>query len=72
MINNLPQDKKFIATEMEAFALFYIAKMLNKKAACIVNVVDSRFKPDKTVTSEDREKKLSKMIELALKTSLKL
>ena len=72
MINNLPKDKRFIATEMEAFALFYIAKMLGKKAACILNVVDSRYKPEITISSEEREKKLNKMIELALKSSLKL
>ena len=57
---------------MEAFALFYIAKMLNKKAACILTVVDSKFKPETIVTSEEREKKLDNMIKIALNASLKL
>ncbi len=72
MVNQFPKDLNLLAVEMEAFALFYIANMLNKKAACIVSVVDSRFKPDKIVTSEEREHNLNKMIELALETSLKL
>ena len=57
---------------MEAFSLFYIAKLCNKKAACLLTVVDSRYKPDQKITSEERERKLDNMIEIALKTSLKL
>ncbi len=72
MVANFPKDLNIIAIEMEAFALFYIANMLGKKAACVVSVVDSRFKPDDTITSEDREKNLNQMIELALKSCLKL
>ena len=72
MVNHFPKDINILAVEMEAFALFYIARMLNKKAACIVSVVDSRFKPNQVVTAEQREQNLNKMIELALKTSLKL
>ncbi len=72
MINHLPKELNIIAVEMEAFALFYIANMLNRHAACLLTLVDSRYKPDETVTSEDREKKLDNMIEIALNTSLKL
>ena len=72
MVNHFPKNINILAVEMEAFALFYIARMLNKKAACIVSVVDSRFKPNQIVTPEQREQNLNKMIELALKTSLKL
>ena len=50
---------------MEAFALFYIAKMLGKKAACLMSVVDSKF-IDKVASPEERETGLNKMIELAL------
>ena len=56
---------------MEAFALFYIANMFNKKAACLLTVVDSRYKAV-VITSEAREKNLNNMIEIALETSLKL
>ena len=46
--------------------------MLGKIAARILTVVDSRFKPDAVVTSEEREQKLDNMIKIALNTSLKL
>ncbi len=72
VINHLPKNIEFIAVEMEAFALFYIAKMLNKKAACLLTLVDSRYHPEIEVTSEERENKLDNMIKIALETSLKL
>lgn len=72
MLHSLPQDLNFIAFEMEAFALFYIANMLNKKASCLLTVVDSRYKKDVIISSQDREQKLDEMIILALETSLKL
>ena len=34
IMNRVPDDLTILATEMESFALFYIAKVLNKKAAC--------------------------------------
>ena len=61
----MPKGVKPIAAEMEAFALFYIAKMLNKKAACLMSVVDSKYIKD-VATSEEREQGLDKMIKLAL------
>ena len=72
MIKHFPVDYKILGIEMEAFALFYIANLLNKKAACLLTVVDSRYKLDVVITSEQREKKLENMINLALETSLKL
>ncbi len=63
--DRMPKDVKPIAAEMEAFALFYIAKMLGKKAACLMSVVDSKYIKDEA-TPEEREKGLDKMIELAL------
>ena len=68
-LERLPKD--IIASEMEAFALFYIAKSLNKKASCILTVSDSKFDKN-VVSSADREKGLTKMIELALNSALKL
>ena len=52
---------------MEAFGLFYIAKKLGKEASCLMTVVDSLY--DKhSLTSEEREKSLNEMIELALES----
>ena len=67
--DRMPSGVKPIAAEMEAFALFYIAKMLNKKAACLMSVVDSKYIKD-VATPEEREKGLDKMIKLALDSVL--
>jgi len=57
-------NKECIAVEMESFALFHNAKVLNKKAACLLTVVDSLVTNEK-ISSEEREKSLVKMIEIA-------
>ena len=61
-INRFPKDLNIMACEMEAFALFYMAKYLNKKAACLLTVVDA----------EQREKSFNNMIKLALESAIKL
>ncbi len=58
-----------IAVEMESFALFHNAEVLNKKAACILTISNS-FITKEEATSEEREKKFTDMIKLALETSL--
>lgn len=68
-LNRIPKD--IIASEMEAFALFYIAKSLQKKAACLLTVSDSKF-DTRVVSSEDRQNSLTTMIELALESVLKV
>jgi purine-nucleoside phosphorylase len=60
-------QNKCVAAEMETFALFHNAKVLEKEAACLLTVVDSLQKQQSS-SSEDREKHLNEMIELALKT----
>lgn len=72
LIDSLPKDITILTSEMEAFALFYIAKMLEKEAACLLTVVDSKYQKDIVVTSEEREKNLNNMILLALETCLKI
>jgi purine-nucleoside phosphorylase len=68
-LNRCPNN--IIASEMEAFALFYIAKSLNKNAACLLTVSDSKY-DKKVVSATDREKSLTTMIELALDSTLKV
>ena len=60
-----------LSAEMEAFALYYNAKMLNKKASCLMTVVDSKF-IDKVATTEERETGLNNMITLALESALNI
>ena len=63
--DRMPDGVKPIAAEMEAFALFYVAKMLGKKAACLMSVVDSKYIKN-VASAEEREQGLDKMIKLAL------
>jgi purine-nucleoside phosphorylase len=71
LLNRLPKECNIIAAEMESFALFYTAKYLNKKSACLLTVVDSHSKKQE-ISSEEREKSLNDMILLALDTATKL
>ena len=68
-INRFPKDLNIIACEMEAFALFYLAKYFNKKASCLLTVVDSYYKQQE-ISSEEREKSLNSMIKLGLESAL--
>jgi purine-nucleoside phosphorylase len=61
----LNKDYNLLAVEMETFALFHNAKVLNKKASAILTVSDNLVTKEET-TSEEREKSFTKMIELAL------
>lgn len=69
LLERLPKD--ITASEMESFALFYIAKMLNKKAACLLTVVDSLY-DKKELTAMQRQTSLNDMITLALETVRKM
>ncbi len=70
-VKRLPKNKNITCSEMEAFALFYTAKMVGKKAACLLTVVDSNCKKEE-LTTEQREKSLNDMIKLALETAVKI
>lgn len=67
----VPEGFNPASAEMEAFALFYVAKILNKKAACLMSVVDSKYIKD-IATPEERQTGLNNMIKLALDSSLKV
>ncbi len=54
-----------MAVEMESFALFANAKVLGKKAACLLTVSDSLVTGELT-TSEERQNAFTKMMEIAL------
>ena len=60
-----------LGVEMETFGLLQTAKLCNKQATSILTVSNS-FCFSEELTSQEREKNLNNMIELALKTSLKL
>ena len=68
---NLPQNlielskKDVLGVEMETLALYANAKVANKKALALYTVSDNPITGD-SISSEEREKGLNKMIKLAL------
>jgi len=71
LINRFPKDLNIIGAEMEAFALFYNAHLLNKKASCLLSVVDSHYK-NKELSIQDRQISLNNMIKIALESTIKI
>ena len=53
------------AVEMESFALFSNAKVLGKKAACLLTISDS-FITHEVTTAEERQNSFSNMMKIAL------
>lgn len=71
-LQRAPKGFNPIASEMEAFSLFYNAKLLNKNAACLMTVVDLPLQNvTNTVTAEERQIGLNNMIKLALDAAIK-
>ena len=68
-LNRLPKD--VIASEMEAFSLFYIADRLKKQASCLLTVSDSIYE-SKVISTDERQNNLKGMIELALDSCLEV
>ena len=66
-LDRVPDNFNPISSEMEAFALFYNAKLLNRNASCLMSVVDSKY-IDKVATSTERQTGLNNMIIVALES----
>lgn len=60
-----------LGVEMESFALFHNAKILNKRAACLLTVTDN-FETNEKIDASDRQNSLTNMIEIALESTLNL
>lgn len=69
LLNRIPKD--ILGAEMESFPLFYLAKFLHKKAACLLTVVDIP-KNKKQASSEERQIALNDMIKIALETTVEV
>lgn len=69
-IKNFP-SKEYLASEMEAAALFYLAELEQKQATCLLTVVDSKYEKDIIITPEMRQNSLLNMISLALDAIIK-
>ncbi len=68
--------KKFLTekgarcVEMESFALFHNANVLNKEAACVLTISDS-FVTQEATTAEERQLSFTNMMEIALEAAIK-
>ena len=70
-IKDLYENKKCLCVEMESFALFYNARKLNKKAACLLTISDNLITKKET-TSEERQTAFNDMMVVALETAINL
>lgn len=59
------------AVEMESFALFHNAKVLNKRATCILTISDNLVTKEK-LSAMERQTGFDEMIKLALNSTLKM
>ncbi len=65
----LRDEKGCVAVEMESFALFHNAKILGKRAACLLTISDSFVSPEAT-TPEQRQTSFTAMMKVALGVTL--
>ena len=68
---NAVENHGCLVCEMESFSLFHNAKKFKRHAAQILTVSDSLVTKEE-MTSEERQNKVTSMIEVALETALKL
>ncbi len=59
------------AVEMESFALFHNANVLNKKAACLLTISDS-FVTNEVTSAKERQESFTNMMKIALEAAIKL
>jgi len=57
--------------DMESFALFHNAQVLNRQASCMLTISDS-FTDGTKATVEERQTAFTNMMEVALETALQL
>ena len=62
-------EKGCLCVEMESFALFHNAKILRKKAACLLTISDSLVTHEVT-TPEERQNAFTNMMKVALEAAV--
>lgn len=65
IVEKMYDEKKCVCVEMESFALFHNANVLNKNAACLLTISDSLVTHEET-TSLQRQTAFDEMIQIAL------
>jgi purine-nucleoside phosphorylase len=64
---DIHQEHGCACVEMESFSLFHNAKVLNKRAACVLTISDSLVTHEAT-SSEERQNAFTNMMKLVLET----
>lgn len=70
IINTCLIKDELLATEMEGFGVFHVARICKKQASMLITIVDSKF-DTRVVSPEMRETHLDNMIILALESIIK-
>lgn len=68
-MRNIWAKKGYIGVEMEAFALYYTAKKLNKKALTLLTVSNHFINDEPDLTKKEKEVAMKNMMLLALKVA---
>ena len=63
------EEKDCLCVEMESFALFHNAKVLRKKAACLLTISDSLVTHEET-TARERQDAFTNMMKVALEAAV--
>lgn len=69
--NDFYEKHQCVCVEMESFALFHNAKILGKKAACLLTISDSLVTSAVT-SAEERQTSFHRMMEVALEAAIQL
>lgn len=70
-MRNIWAKKGYIGVEMEAFALYYTAKKLNKKALCLLTVSNHFINDEPDLTQKQKELSMRNMMTLAIRVAEK-
>ena len=65
MVHSSRDEHGCIAVEMESFALFHNAKVLGKKAACLLTISDNLVTMQET-SADERQNAFTRMMDIAL------
>ena len=68
-MRNIWAKKGYIGVEMEAFALFYTAKKMNKKALCLLTVSNHFINDEEPLTQKEKQVTMRNMMSLAIKVA---
>ena len=70
-VKTLIEKHAVVCAEMESFALFHNAKVLGKKAACLLTISDNLATHAET-TAEERQNSFTNMMKIALTTAVNI